>query len=164
GGEPAAHGRSAAPFGGGGAGRGDLAHVPGRGGGGSYPGHRGVYGLRGGVEKEFVESGHPAVFALFAGSLPLVTKGRWHEVPEGIRACGHRQLSTPPAKLDGEFYGALPLELPAKADSSRILQSVSLRLPAPLHRGAFGATTSGGAKNAAAESRCILYVLNLRCP
>ena len=70
-------------------------------------------------------------------SLPLVPKGRWHEVPEGIRTGGHCRLTTPPAKLDGEFYGASPLELPAKADSSRILQSVSLRLPAPLHRGAF---------------------------
>ena len=44
------------------------------------------------------------------------------------RDCGH----TSPAKLDGEFYGASPLELPAKAGSSRILQSVSLRLTAPL--------------------------------
>ena len=45
-------------------------------------------------------------------------------IPEGIRTTDHCQLTTPPAKLDGEFYGALPLELPAKAGSSRILQSV----------------------------------------
>ena len=49
-----------------------------------------------------------------------------------VQACDVR---SPPAELDGEFYGTTSLEIPAKAGISRILQSVSLRETAPLSQG-----------------------------
>ena len=93
------------------------------------------------------------------GKPPL--EGRWHggAVTErcaaaqrrrrGSALCTRREPvasfrcgNTSPAELDGEFYGASPLGISACADIPRILQSVSLRLTAPL-KGSLPSQASG---------------------